>query len=167
MELDNSLEKEKRPVFLTVLCILTFVSTGFGALSGISGLFGGAPSEEEVVNSNIQVNQSIEQFQKLKWDGMVHILKQLQAMTEEVYANFYVYNLLSFLIVALGLAGAIFMFQGKKIGFYMYIAYSLAGTILTYIMISTANIPTILTVFQLLISGIFVLMYSRNLWWMK
>jgi len=167
MELDNINERVKRPVFLTVLCILTFVSTGFGVLSGVSGLLGGAPSEEEIVNSNIQINQTIEQFQKLKMDGFIHLLKQIQAMTEEIYANFYVYNLLNFLIICLGLAGAIYMFKGKKIGFYMYVGYSFAGIILLYIMISSVNIPLILTVLQLVLSAIFVFMYSRNLWWMK
>lgn len=166
MEIDNT-TPVKRPTFLTVLCILTFITTGFGLLSGIAGVFGGAPSEEDKINSSIQMNQSIEQLQKAKLDGLVHFMKQLQAMTESVYANFFAYNLVNVLILAIGLASALFMFNGKRNGFYGYLGYSLLGVILPYFFISAANIPAILPIFQTIISLIFIFMYSRNLHWMK
>lgn len=38
--LDTTVGTEKRPTFLTVLCILTFIGSGLGILGGLMGLIG-------------------------------------------------------------------------------------------------------------------------------
>jgi hypothetical protein len=39
-DLDDSTSIKKRPMFLTVLCVLTFIGSGIGLFNGLMGMLG-------------------------------------------------------------------------------------------------------------------------------
>jgi hypothetical protein len=166
-QLENNQEEEKRPTFLLVLCILTFVNTGFTILGGISGLISGPPTKEEIKESNVQMAQSIDQLEKLNIDYWVDVIKRIQLMTEAMYANFAAYNTVSIFVAMAGVAAAALMLKGKKLGFHVYIGYSFLYILQGYLFVSAAVIPSLIMIINLLIAGLFVLLYSRNLNWMN
>ena len=166
-QLENNQEEEKRPTFLLVLCILTFVNTGFTILGGISGIISGPPSKEAIKESNVQLAKSIEQLEKVNLDYWVDVIKRIQLMTEAMYANFTAYNAVSVLVAMVGIAAAALMLKGKKLGFHVYIGYSFLYVLQGYLFVSAAVIPSFIIIVNLLIAGLFVLLYSRNLSWLN
>ena len=52
----NSTEQPKRPVFLTVLCVLSFIGTGGMLISGLMGFISGPLSNEELEKSFSTLN---------------------------------------------------------------------------------------------------------------
>ena len=67
----------------------------------------------------------------------------------------------------LGLFGVIFMMRRRKLGFHMYIVYSLLaiGGMLLYV--SAENIHISLPIVNVIFSGLFIFLYSRTLHWMR
>lgn len=166
-QLANKQEEAKRPTFLLVLCILTFVNTGFTILGGISGVISGPPSKEVIKANNVALANSIEQLEKINLEYLIDVLKRIQMMTEAMYANFTAYNLVSVLVAMIGVSAAALMLKGKKIGFHVYIGYCFLYVLQSYLFISAAVIPSFIIIINLLIAGLFVLLYSRNLNWMN
>lgn len=165
-QLDN-IQTSKRPTFLTVLCILTFVFAGYATLSYFVQAIGGQPKydlfEEQFVKMKIEIN-------KLKDMGATDIaygFEKFISQMDLIYQKYVVYYFSYFIVFLTGLIGAILMFRGKKIGFHFYIIYSILYTFLDYLFVGSENVIWFTSISGLIISGIFILMYSRNLKWLK
>lgn len=89
---EQNVQTNQRPVFLTVLCILTFIATGLGLLFGIIGLVAAGAIE------------SFAQYLPIGVDGGI------------------VKSIISLLLIVASLYGAIQMWKLKKLGFYIYAA---------------------------------------------
>ena len=156
----------KRPKFLKVLCILSFISTGAGFISGFINLLRGPSSEEEMLDQKVEMTTSIEELSGMGMDGMVDLLDKIQAMTEEINDNFYFASIVTLISVGIGFYGVLKMWTGIKVGFHLYIVYCLLSIGSLYLYVSPSNIPSMIVIFNLLFSGLFIFMYSRNLNWM-
>jgi hypothetical protein len=97
-------KKTERPVFLTVLLILTFIGSGLGLLFGIIGLF--------TAGSASSFMSSI--------PGMPTATLTTGMM------------ITSIILSAASLAGAILMWQLKQIGFYLYTLAQIIALIVTF-----------------------------------
>jgi hypothetical protein len=160
-------QKSIRPTFLKVLCILTFISAGYSQLSTVLQLMVGPASKEQLTQQKVVLAKSIDQFKDLEADWMVAFIQKMIKMTEAMNFHFYLFNLLSLLFLTIGIVGAIKMWTGHRIGFHLYIVYSLLATSHLYFVMSPQDVPSVYVIFNLIVSGIFVFMYSRNLHWMK
>lgn len=90
----NAEQKTKqRPVFLTVLCILTFIGSGLGVLFGLLAL---------VASGYI--------------DSLASSIPGMSSMLGD---NMFT-SIMAFLLSGASLYGAIMMWQLKKMGFYIY-----------------------------------------------
>ena len=115
----------------------------------------------------VELTKATSQLEDAGMDGFAGMMDQLMAMTAEIQESFYLAMIVSLVTYLIGLFGALKMFQGQKIGFHLYIIYSLLAVGGVYLYISPQNIPSISIIFGLILSGIFVFMYSRNLSWLK
>jgi hypothetical protein len=106
-------------------------------------------------------------LEKVNLDYWVDVIKRIQLMTEAMYANFTAYNAVSVLVAMVGIAAAALMLKGKKLGFHVYIGYSFLYVLQGYLFVSAAVIPSFIIIVNLLIAGLFVLLYSRNLSWLN
>lgn len=156
-----------RPGFLTTLCILSFVWIGFAALSGFSSLMGGPSTEDEMVEMKVELAQSKNELRSQNMDGFADMMDQLEGMMEDVNNSFYLASSLNVLITILGLFAVFKMFKGYKIGFHLYIIYNLAAIGVMYIYVNPAHIPTFIVIFNLVFSGLFIFLYSRNIHWLS
>ena len=159
--------EEKRPTFLTVLCILTFINVGMNSLMLLFQLVSGPTSEEDLLADRVELARATSQLEDAGMDGFVGVMDQIMAMTAEIQENFYLAMIVALVTYLIGLLGALKMWQGQKIGFHLYIIYSLLAVGGVYLYISPQNIPSISIIFGLILSGAFVFMYSRNLSWLK
>lgn len=160
-------QEEKRPTFLTVLCILTFITTGMNLLTSLVQLLIGPSDEEEILAQKVDMMKATSDLKDAGLDAFAGFMEQLQLMTEDIQTNFYLAMLVAFVAPAIGLFGALKMWNGKKLGFHLYIIYNLIAVGGIYLYVPPSHIPSFTVIFGLIISGIFVFMYSRNLHWMK
>ena len=160
-------QNEKRPGLLTVLCILTFVNVGMSLFSLLASLFSGPLGEEEMTDQRLQFVKIADEMKSMNLFSFAEIFEKLQRMSESLNDHFYSNSVVSISVLLLGLFGALMMWQGKRIGFHFYIGYSLLAILQIYLFVSPADIPSFVVIWGLLISVLFVFMYSRNLKWMS
>lgn len=166
--IDNGeIKKEQRPVFLTVLCVLSFVYLGFSILLGVIGLGRGQYSEDEILTHRVESAKAADEMRSLDMESLAVMQEQIQRMSESLNQSFYPSSILSLAVMLLGLWGVIWMWKGRKLGFHLYIAYSLLTIVQIYFFVSPADIPTAVVVWNMFFSAIFVVMYSRNLKWLS
>jgi len=152
-------EVKKRPVFLTVLCILTFVGCGLTLIGAVYGLAtdpaAGLAKSLEAQKDNPQVA-----------DMMLKIMSRIGEYVKWAKITNYV-SLANF---ALCLAGSLLMWNLRKSGFFMYVGGQVAAfavAIPTYLVV--ADIPflgmmaLIGVVFSALVYVAFIVMYGVNL----
>lgn len=159
--------REPRPTFLTVLCVLSFIFIGFFLIIGLLGLAQGPISPEKMIDLKVEFTTSADEMRSLDMESFAVGMEKLSRMSESRNSNFYAYSIVSLVVLGIGLFGVFKMWKGFKIGFHLYIAYSLLTIVQDYFFVSPADIPTFFVIWNLLISALFVLMYSRNLKWLS
>lgn len=166
-ELDGEDARGPRPGFLTVLCVLSFISTGLGLISALIGAAAGRQSDEELLEAKVEMTKQISDLKEVGMDVFVEMMEKIQRMTEQINDSFFLASVITIITVALGLFSVIKMWQGFKIGFQLYIGYCLLTIAGLYIYVSPVNIPTFVVIWNLLLSALFIFLYSRNLKWMR
>lgn len=162
-------ETKKRPDFLKVICILSFIMCGLGLLSGIYNMIQNTPEK---------MTENIEKLKEISPAMADQLEEQLTAMQESTYVQIAPY--LNFIYILLSFLGVLMMWKLNKKGFYLYIA----GEILPYIpmifmgketmaMMGTAGggmaqtIGMITIVLMFVFDITFIIMYALNLKHMK
>ena len=164
---DEPIVKKKRPVFLLVLVILSSINISVSLLGSFSGMLGAKPDAKMIKQAKLEFANMREQLEEGGAADFTYIIDQMESVTDNMFKHFQAYNSVQFLILVLGLAGVILMYQRRKLGFHFYIIYSLGLVVLPYLFNPITGIPTILTIVGILYGGVWVLLYSRNLHWME
>ncbi|MFT6924278.1 MAG: hypothetical protein ACJA1C_003299 [Crocinitomicaceae bacterium] len=157
----------KRPTFLTVLCILSFVSMGYSVLTNGFGLASGPSSAEEMQFAKVELAKSIQELKAQGMDDFVPVIEKIARMGEQLNDNHYAISIMSLLVTLFGAYGVYLMFRGAKLGFHIYIIHCLLSVITIYLFVSVANIPMFFPLIGFGLSGLFIFLYSRNLKWMR
>lgn len=160
-------ENDKRPVLLLVLAILSFISIGFSILGNLWSVASGPMNEDQLIKQRVELTKSKSQMREAGMDGFVDFFDKLEGMTEQVNDNFYFSKVVLFVTDILGLFGVIFMLRRRKLGFHLYIVYSLLALGGIYLYVSPENIHISLPILNVIFGGIFVYLYSRTLHWMR
>ncbi len=163
----NKPQKSRIPQLLLVTGIISLLGTGSTVLSSLISMVVGKPSQEEITESKLELAKSLEQVEKNDVQFLEELIRNLQIMLDAMYQNFFLYTFVASLVAGFGLAGVILMFKRKELGFHLYIIYSLLYVAQSYLFVSPANVPLILVITNLSISGIFIFIYSRNLNWFR
>lgn len=158
---------EPRPGFLIVLCILSYVSMGYTFLVTLFQLLSGPASKDQMLAQKAVFMKSIRQFREVHADYLVDLFQKIIRMLEGVNQNFYFVQITTLLFAIIGVFGVVKMWKGAKLGFHVYIIYSILFIVQYYFILSPANIPSLIIITNIIVSGVFVFMYSRNLHWLK
>ncbi len=159
--------KENRPGRLLVLCILSWVNIGFSLVISAYQLLSGPTPEGKIIASQAELKGAILEMRDSGMHYLADVLEKFSDMTAVLNNYHYEHGLLTISILIFGLIGVSFMFLGKKLGFHLYIIYSILSLGQLYVFFSASEIPSMLTYYELIISGIFIALYSRSLIWMK
>lgn len=169
-DLDVSMQySKKRPVFLLVLCILTFVGSGFSFLTGIYNLatFGTFQKSMSAFTKfkNVATNVTDE--------NMNAVLNTIDQLANWFYWS-YIMNMIGALI---GIIGAVIMLKRFRIGFVVYVFAQILIAIPGFGIISQVDqVPFIGFFFKfayffgLLFTIGFIIMYAtqlKQMWWKK
>ena len=117
METISTNSNPVRSTFLTVLCVLTFIGSGWGVIGAVRS-YVGADTISSVANG------AMDQAKENMGDQAPNFLKQLMSsvsagLSPESIRKSAIFKLVSCLLTLLG---AIMMWNLKKTGFYLYIA---------------------------------------------
>ncbi|GAB5418817.1 MAG: hypothetical protein Crog4KO_02030 [Crocinitomicaceae bacterium] len=133
--LDNTQEAGKRPVFLTVVCILSFVGIGL-AIIGYAGAFALLGAAESGLSAAADAGATV------------------TASTGMIWA----YIIVGFLSTIIALVGVIQMWKLKKSGFMLYTAAQVIGIILTVMVYGFGG-----AAMGIVFAAAFIIMYGVNL----
>ena len=154
-------QKSKPNTFLTVLCILTFVGSGWGALSNLFQWILFSPAK---ITLQMQQISSVGDVGSGFLGSLLGSTMDTLGVIAEHGSSIY---LLSFLVSLLSLAGAFLMFKLNRMGFILYVIAQIG---LLFIMPVFASFSVVI-VASLLISGLFtllfIILYALNLKQMK
>lgn len=161
--------KRKRPVLLTVLLILSGIYIAGNFLGVINSLMTGPLSEEllEAELSNLYASAADLQATGAG-EQMGRIIETM--IDNAVYINneaFLATNLATLITLIVGALSVFLMFKLKKIGFHLYIVYSLLPIITMYMITPMEMILTFSVVVTVVVGGIFSVLYGLNLKYMK
>ncbi|XOV67786.1 MAG: hypothetical protein ACFHU9_01180 [Fluviicola sp.] len=165
--IDAGSQRPKRPVFLLVLCILSFVWLGFGLLTTVTSLAAGPSSAKEMKQEKANLDEQMEDLEAQGASDWKPTIEKFKTLIVTLNKKFYYVHTLSIFTFILGAIGVMYMFVGRKIGFHVYIIYSILATCHYYFFLSPASVPSILVIFSAFISALFIFLYSRNLKWMR
>lgn len=152
---------KKRPVFLTVICILTFVGSGITFLSSVFGLI----TQKTVAEMTVEMErmQAVTGQSNAFINGLADHVVELHKWT--ILGNY-----LGLGSAILGLTGALLMWKLRKSGFFIYVVGQIPPFVTLFGMYGAVkDIPfmgfamIIGAIFSVLFSVGFVIMYGLNL----
>lgn len=147
----------KRPTFLTVLCILTFIGSALALVSAIYGYF-------TVQASAAMFDTSMQGIDGVDQTGM---MSELQNTMKKAVDNALPNLIIGVLCALLCLFGAIQMWKQLKMGFYIYCVGELVPPIAGFFLGAGGMIGSIGVIVGLVLAGVWVTLYAVNLKHMK
>ncbi len=117
MENPFSVEKPVRPTFLTVLCILTFIGSGWNLISNLFQLAMFTP--ERLVAQIQQITSMAGGEVQPSWAASI-MSSSLEVLQTTIMHGKAIYSLAA-LCAVISLIGAIMMYKLKRNGFYLYV----------------------------------------------
>lgn len=157
----------KRPTLLTVLCILSFIVVGFGLLGVLLSLAGGEPTPETIEKSYNQMMQTASDNRDQNLVFVADMFEQMAEVTSYQQNNYWLVLLVNAVTSGTGFAGVFMMFKGRKLGFHLYIIYSLLSFGGIFLIMPPHIDPLSSAIMSLILSGVFVFLYALNLKWMN
>ncbi len=155
-EIIDTAPPAQRPVFITVLCILTFSGAGLTIITSLFSIFTMGQLETSMNNMNEAFGDSdigMDFGNSYRWMKLSYVL-----------------NLVGSLLC---LAGALFMWKLKRLGFYIYIVGQLLPIIGSFMTMNSikmgafASLGIIATIIGMMFPIAFIIMYGLNLKHMK
>ena len=151
---------EKRPGGFITLCILSWIYIGFKIIGQINALFSGRMTDDQIRDYKIELLKSQTEETLEIMGGMIDELVRILEVTRD---NMYFIAWADLLFAITGGVAVYLMFQGRKIGFHLYIIYSLLALAVQTYFFSGFTVGLIGIVFTAVISIIFILIYRTYL----
>ena len=147
--IDEVAQVKKRPGFLTVISILSFIGIGLAILSSVYSIM----TLEFTINT-LKTNPAVSMFGM----DLADYIPRLETYGKMVYMITIVANLGCML-------GVIMMWRLKRIGFYLYSFFEIFPVILTTILLGNVGgiFGQLGLVFAFIIPIAFIIMYAVNL----
>lgn len=164
MELQPS--KNARPVFLTVICILSFIGLGLQILNNVKLFIFGqlGPSFynlmqdrfEESMNQVHSNNPLVTSFLEKIFESILKLIDNAPLLAT-----------ISIISSVVALAGVILMWKQIRSGFYIYSVIKIVGVFVPMIFIGINFVSLFIVFVGLFIAAIFITLYALNLKAMK
>ncbi len=158
---------ENRPGMLLVVCILSWIYIGFYFVVTLYQLISGPISSAKIAENKTTIKGAVLEMRNSGLHTLADFYEKLGNMTNVLNENHYQAFSLTLLVFVIGFVGVSMMFLGRKLGFHLYIIYSILSIGQLYLFFSADEIPSLMTWSELIIAGIFIVMYAVNLKWMR
>ena len=160
----------KRSTFLTVLCILTFIGSGWGIYKGLTTYLMANPTAATINTATKEANREMQNELAGKDDAGSRMAKKMfSGMGDFMNAENLKYYGLSTLVCALfTLGGALLMWRLNRNGFWLYLLGTAASIFAPMFIFGSGNIFAIITTMIPAFFGVlFVILYGVCLKEMK
>jgi len=166
---DSNPSVSARPTFLTVLCILSFIGSGYGILNNLNGFMNSGKMPVENVNQILDSARNEINKEAQGTPGAAVAEKVLSGASEIVDpAKLKKMSLYLLMANILTLGGAYLMFQLRKQGFWMYVVGTALAVLTPLIIYGASNLVSIMMTVSIGFVGvIFAVLYAMNLKHMK
>jgi hypothetical protein len=155
-----------RPTFLTVICIISFVGLGLSVLNNFMSLM--MSTVGSWIYSTVQ--ESLEMAYSQATSSNPNAAAFLQSIFDGILKMIEVLPLFSGLILlftSIALSGVVFMWNLKKLGFYIYLVAKIVMIFLPIALIGYNFISVFISLFSFIGTALFVTLYGLNLKAMK
>lgn len=160
---EQIVEATKRPTFLTVLCIITFIWSGYTVLTSLTEIFtDNSFDQEEWQEISIQVSESMDQADSQAQEMMEMAMDAVASTIEAGIENAMLLGIIGFLAAGLSFFGAFQMFKLKKMGYYIYILSKVVGVFVPLMILGVNLITGIMYGVGLLIAVVGIILYGVN-----
>lgn len=157
--------KLQRPTFLLVLCILTFIGSGWGTLSNLFSVFTAG-----LTDSSMQMEHYSSMLNGMDQGAgsavLSDILNSTMASLQATFVHAREIAVVSLVLSVISLLGAILMFQLRRLGFYLYTAAQILALFVLPYFAGFSMYVLIVMFFSGLISLLFIILYAVNLKYM-
>lgn len=157
--------KLQRPTFLLVLCILTFIGSGWGTLSNLFSVFTAG-----LTDSSMQMEHYSSMLNSMDQGAgsavLSDILNSTMASLQATFVHAREIAVVSLVLSVISLLGAILMFQLRRLGFYLYTAAQILALFVLPYFAGFSMYVLIVMFFSGLISLLFIILYAVNLKYM-
>ena len=149
-----------RPNGLTALCILSWVWMAFSLPSVVTELNTGRLTEADIREQKIVIleSQTPETIEMMPW-----VVEESIEMLYISRDNFSTMMIINFVALIIGLIGVFLMFQLRKIGFYMYIGYSIISIAYWLYYFNGMTFGRIIISTTAIFSALFIILYGTQL----
>lgn len=165
---DFEITPPARPIFLKVLCILTFIGSSYGIINSAITYFKADDISNIVSNVKTKMDDDLKRKNTKNPDKIIFINKIINSASEistpENLRKSAIGNLIAY---ALCLAGAILMWHLRSIGFYIYTLATLMSILLPFYLFGSNFLTNMSAGFMGFIGILFIIFYAMNLKSMK
>ena len=150
-----------RPVFLTVICILSYVGLGLSILNGLGGAIFGritttlSPFVKNIMEKDVDLDTLPDGARRLVESSFSVVNKAMEFATTM--------SLLSVVLYIIALFGVINMWQLKKRGFYLYTGAKIFILLIPVIFLGFNFFSFIAVTVNGLFVMLFIILYAVNL----
>lgn len=156
-----------RPTFLTVLCILTFIGSGWGLISASMQYLTANAQAAAMTTATQQASKEISKSGSSS-EGAKIANEMINSMASVFTPETVKKSALAAIAAALlCLAGAVMMWQLKKTGFYLYVLGTLIGIVTPLLLFGSNLLAMGMSIIIGFFGVLFVILYGVNLKHMK
>ena len=158
MENPFSVEKPVRPTFLTVLCILTFIGSGWGLINNLFQLVMFTP--ERLVAQIQQITNMAGAEAQPSWFSSI-MSSSLEVLQTTIMHGKAIYSLAA-LCAVISLIGAFMMYKLKRNGFSLYAIAQIGQLFILPIYSGWNNVVLISMAMSGFLALVFIILYGLN-----
>lgn len=156
----------QRPVFLTVLCILTFIGSGWGILSNLFSIF----TADMLNDSYIRMEQYSTLMGEIEDKGLpsfwANFLSSSMEMAQIAMVHAREIATMQLMLGMVSLLGAVLMFCLRRVGFYLYAAAQVLMLLVFPYFAGFSPIVIVSLFGSALFTVVFIAMYAVNVRYM-
>lgn len=153
-----------RPLFLKVLCILTFIGSGYGIINSAITYFKADDIAKIFTEAKSQVNEDIKRKNSQNPEKVNFVSKIMNNASEiSTPENLRKTSIGNCITSMLCLIGALFMWRLRRIGFYIYVLGTIISIILPFYLFGSNFLTNISAGFLGFIGLMFVIFYAMNI----
>lgn len=167
--MENPFEEKQnspvRPTFLLVICILTFIGSGWSVLSNLFSIF-----TSGMMDSSLQMEQYSNMMGNIEGSAsssfLTGFLNSSMEVLQATAAHAREIAVMQLVLSVISLLGAIMMFQLRRFGFYLYTAAQILALFVLPYFAGFSTLVVIGMLWSAFISLIFIILYAVNLRYM-
>ncbi len=158
--------KRQCPTFLMVLCILTFIGSGWGVISHLYSVFVAG-----VLNDgNVQMEYYQSMMNEMEGESLSSFWSDFLTSSMEVAQIALVHAreiaIMQLVLSIISLLGAVLMFRLRRIGFYFYVAAQILMLFVLPYFGGFSSVVVIRLMGSAFVSLVFIVMYAVNVKYM-